>query len=505
MLIYIINMNKFIATIFFVLSGFALYAQNKPNVIIICADDLGYGDLSCYGATKIHTPNLDALAKNGLRFTNAHATASTCTPSRFSLMTGQYAWRKSGTGILPGDAALIVPTDGTALPAIFKKAGYTTGLVGKWHLGLGNQVEKDWNKEIAPGPREVGFDYSFIFPATADRVPTVFLENQKIVGLDPNDPITVSYGKMVGNDPTGKEHPELLKMFPSPNQGHNQTIVNNIGRIGYMTGGKLARWTDEEVPLTFLAKAQEFVEKHQAQPFLLYYALTEPHAPRMPATMNKGKSDLGYRGDVILQLDWAVGELMKRLKSLKLDKNTIVIFTSDNGPVLNDGYLDKDVEQLNGHTPAGVLRGGKYSILEGGNREPFIVSWPKEIKPGVSDAMISQVDLVKSFASYFNISAEPMDSQNMWQALIGKNKVGRSVLIEQSNQLAIIQDNWKYIRPSKGKAYYADTHTDSGNLPTAQLYNLSNDLGEKTNLADKYPEKVLALENLLKKEETRVR
>ena len=343
------------------------------------------------------------------------------------------------------------------------------------------------------------------FRQRADRVPTVFLENQKVVGLDPRDPIKVSYKNKIGDDATGLEHPELLKMLPSPQQGHNQTIVNSIGRIGYMTGGKMARWTDEEVPLTFLAKAQNFIEQNQKQPFFLYYAMTEPHAPRVPSTMNKGLSELGYRGDVIMQLDWAVGELMKRLKGLGIDKNTMIIFTSDNGPVLNDGYLDDDVEKLNGHTPAGPLRGGKYSILEGGTREPFIVSWPEKVKPGVSDAMISQLDLVQSFASYFKVPNESIDSKNLWEALLGKSKTGRSELIEQSSQLAIIKDNWKYIRPSKGKAYYPLTHTDSGNLPTPQLYDLTNDVGEKNNLAEKYPEKVTALEALLKQEEARTK
>ncbi len=153
------------------------HAQSKPNVVLIYVDDLGYGDLSCYGATKIKTPNLDKLAKQGIRFTNGHSTSATCTPSRYALMTGEYPWRKKGTGILPGDAALIIPTDKITLPALFKKAGYKTGIVGKWHLGLGRSLEKNWNGEIKPGPNEVGFDYSFIFPATADRVPTVFVEN----------------------------------------------------------------------------------------------------------------------------------------------------------------------------------------------------------------------------------------------------------------------------------------------------------------------------------------
>jgi arylsulfatase A len=224
----------------------------KPNVILIYADDLGYGDVSCYGATKIKTPNLDKLANGGIRFTNAHATSATCTPSRYALMTGQYPWRKSGTDILPGDAALIIPTDKTTLPSLFQQAGYKTGLVGKWHLGLGNAVQKNWNGEIKPGPNEVGFHYSFIFPATADRVPSVFVENNYVVALDKSDPIEVDYKSKVGNDPTGVEHPELLKMKSSPGQGHNNTIVNGIGRIGYMSGGNKARWTDEEMPLSLL-------------------------------------------------------------------------------------------------------------------------------------------------------------------------------------------------------------------------------------------------------------
>jgi arylsulfatase A len=249
-------MNKTRIVLIACLITAVLFGQQKPNVIVILTDDLGYGDLSCYGATKIKTRNIDKLAKQGVRFTNAHSTSATCTPSRYAIMTGQYPWRKKGTGVLPGDAALIVPTDKTTLASLFQKSGYRTGIVGKWHLGLGTSLEKDWNGELKPGPNEVGFDYSFIFPATADRVPTVFVENHKVVGLDSVDPIQVDYRKKVGDDPTGKEHPELLKMQSSIGQGHNNTIVNGIGRIGYMSGGSNARWTDEEMPLTFLSKAE---------------------------------------------------------------------------------------------------------------------------------------------------------------------------------------------------------------------------------------------------------
>ena len=500
------------------LFAFSAYAQtakitsqnSKPNVVFIYADDLGYGDLSSYGATKLNTPNLDKLANQGVRFTNAHCTSATCTPSRYALLTGEYPWRKSGTGILPGDAALIIPTDKTTLPKLFQQAGYKTAIVGKWHLGLGEQVAKNWNGEIKPGPNEVGFDYSFIFPATADRVPTVFMENHRVLALEAKDPIEVDYNKKVGNDPTGKEHPELLKLKSSPGQGHENTIVNGIGRIGYMSGGNKARWVDEEVSTTFLAKAKNYIEENQNNPFFLYFTLTEPHVPRMPATMFKGKSGLGLRGDAILQLDWTVGEIMKQLEASGIAKNTIVIFSSDNGAVLDDGYQDEAVTQLNGHTPNGILRGGKYSVLEAGTRIPFILNWPEVVQPKVSDAMVSQIDLLASFSSLLNQAipkGDAPDSENTLDAFLGKSDKGRNVLIEQGGNvlgkggaLAIVKDNWKFIPPNDGIPYDKLVDIETGNSLESQLYNLNDDLGEKYNLAKKYPKKVKELADLLKKE-----
>ncbi|GAO44403.1 putative sulfatase [Flavihumibacter petaseus NBRC 106054] len=479
--------------------------KNKtPNVILIMADDLGYGDLSCYGATKLRTPYLDQLAAGGIRFTNAHSTSSTCTPSRYALMTGQYPWRRSGTGILPGDAALIVPTDRITLPKVFKNAGYHTGIVGKWHLGLGTQVEKNWNGTISPGPNETGFDYSFIFPATADRVPTVFVENHRVIGLDTTDPILVDYAKKVGDEPTGLEHPELLKMQATPGHGHNQTIVNGIGRIGYMKGGKMARWTDEEMPLTFLEESRRFIRDHRSKPFFLVYNLTEPHVPRVPSTMFKGKSGLGYRGDAILQLDWSVGQILHALDAAGIRENTIIVFTSDNGPVLDDGYMDGAVSQLNGHTPWGALRGGKYSVLEAGTRVPFIVTWPAGAKKGVSDALICQVDLLASFSALLRQrvpAGEAADSESLLPALLGESSKGRNELVEQGSTYGFLQGDWKYIVPNNGPANTDPerTNIETGNSPLPQLYHLKKDPCEKDNLASQYPGKVKEMAEALEK------
>ncbi|MEJ5960940.1 sulfatase family protein [Pedobacter immunditicola] len=503
--------RKNILSLFFAAIALSVSAQQKPtadrpNVIFIYADDLGYGDLGSYGATKIKTPHLDRLAASGIRFTDGRSTSATCTPSRYALMTGEYPWRRQGTSILPGDAVLIIPTDKTTLPKVFKNAGYKTAIVGKWHLGLGTSVAKNWNADIKPGPNEVGFDYSYIFPATADRVPTVFMENHSVVGLDENDPITVDYAKKIGKEPTGLENPELLKMKSSPNHGHNNTIVNGIGRIGFMTGGQLTRWVDEEVATTFLYKAQQFIEENQQQPFFLFFSLTEPHVPRMPATPFKGKSGLGLRGDAILQLDWTVGEIMKQLKHLGMEENTMVIFSSDNGPVLDDGYEDEAVTKLNGHLPAGILRGGKYSMFEAGTRVPFIVSWPGKIKPQVSDALVSQLDFVASFAKMLQQpipKGEAPDSEDLSAAFLGHAGEGRSVFIAQGAGLAIIKDGWKYIPVNKGLAINKLVNIETGNSPEPQLYDLKNDLGEKNNLAAKFPKKVKELANLLASEQKR--
>ena len=471
----------------------------KPNVIVILADDIGYGDLGCYGATKVKTPNLDLLAKKGLRFTDAHAAAATCTPTRYAMMTGQYAFRKKGTNILPGDANIIVEPGQTTVQSVFKKAGYTTGAVGKWHLGLGKKTI-DWNADIKPGPLEIGFDYAFLIPATGDRVPCVYVENHRVVGLDPKDPITVNYQDRIGTAPTGKERPDLLKMKLS--NGHDQTIVNGISRIGYMTGGKKALWVDEDMAKTITGKAVDFITRNQKKPFYLYFATHDIHVPRVPEARFKGSSGCGVRCDAIQELDWSVGQIMATLERLKLAENTLLIFTSDNGAVIDDGYADGSVENANGHQASGVLRGGKYSMYEGGTRLPFIARWPARIKPGESTALVCQVDLMNSFAALTGgklAEEDGPDSFNVLPALLGESQQGRDYLVEQAAGLSIRKGNWKLVpkRPGldgkKGNSRRAPEGLET------ELFDLSKDLAEQNNIAASHPEIVEQMSELLAK------
>jgi arylsulfatase A-like enzyme len=479
----------------------SLFADNiqHPNIVLIYADDLGYGDVSCYGATKIKTPNIDKIASEGLRFTNAHSSSATCTPSRYSMLTGEYAWRRKGTGIAAGDARMIIDPSRTTLPKIMKQAGYRTGVVGKWHLGLGGYgYGLDWNGEIKPGPLDIGFDYCFLIPATGDRVPCVYVENHRVVGLDPNDPIRVSFGEPIGDEPTGKEHPELLKMHPS--HGHDQTIVNGISRIGYMSGGEAARWKDEEMADVITNKARDFIKKNKDDRFFLYFSTHDIHVPRVPHPRFAGKSDLGPRGDAILQLDWCVGEILRTLDRLNLTENTMLIFTSDNGPVVDDGYKDQAVEKLDGHKPSGPLRGGKYSAFDAGTRVPLIVRWPGNIKPGLSNALVCQIDFMTSLASMAGIrlsTGDAPDSFDLLEAFLGRTGKGRDHLIEHAGTLSLIKGDWKYIEPSNGARYNRNVNIELGNDPNPQLYNLNTDIGEETNVAAEYPEIVKELSDML--------
>ena len=304
-------------------------AAAPPNILLIYADDLGFGDVSVNGARPGLTPNVDRLAREGLNFTDAHSTSATCTPSRYALLTGMYPWRKQGTSVLPGDARLIIPPGTTTIASVLKKAGYRTGVVGKWHLGLGGET-LDWNGEIKPGPLELGFDESFLMAATGDRVPCVYVRGRRVENLDPADPIEVRYDKPFTGLPTGKDDPAMLRLHPS--HGHDMAIVDGIPRIGFMKGGKSALWKDEEMADTFTREAVSFIEKNQAAPFFLDFATHDIHVPRVPHPRFVGKSGMGPRGDAILEFDWSVGEVLKALDANGLADNTLVLLTSDNAP-----------------------------------------------------------------------------------------------------------------------------------------------------------------------------
>ena len=459
---------------------------NKPNIIIIYADDLGYGDLSAYGGMELNTPNIDRLAEGGVRFTNGYATSATCSPSRYALLTGMYPWRNKNAKILPGTAPLLIDTTQMTLPKMLKSEGYETGIVGKWYLGLGTGYV-DWNSRISPGPNEVGFDYSFIIAATQDRVPTVYIENGEVVNLNPNDPIEVDYKNNFDQQPTGKDNPELLKL--KWHHGHNNTIVNGISRIGSMKGGHTARWTDETMADTFLMEAEAFIKRKKDKPFFLYYALQQPHVPRTPGPRFVGKSGMGSRGDVILEADWCVGELLKTLEDEGLLENTLTVFSSDNGPVLNDGYFDEAVEKLGEHKPAGPLRGGKYSLFEAGTRVPFITFWKGRIQPKTSDALVSQVDLLTSLSALVGSDDKGPDSENLLPVFLGESDQGReNLILEATTRTALRKGDWVMIPPYKGNSLNKQVNIETGNSNNFQLYNLNKDIGQQENLAKIYPD-----------------
>jgi len=460
-------------------------SADKPNVVIIYGDDVGYADVGAYGAKLIPTPNIDKLAAEGLQFTDGHCTAATCTPSRFSMLTGIHGFRH-GVRILAPNAPMKIKPEMFTLPQLFQKAGYTTAVVGKWHLGLGDG-NNDWNAEIKPGPLEIGFDYSFLLPYTNDRVPCVYLENRRVLNLDPKDPLFVGKkpeGVKCTEYPDGRKNPEAMTYYRN-SHGHNHSVINGIGRIGTQYGGKAALWNDETMADVFVEKAKEFLAKQpKDKPFFLYFASQDIHVPRAPHPRFHGKTKLGYRGDAMVQLDWSTGQILKELDKLGIAENTIVIFSSDNGPVYDDGYKDGTVVRTStqevdqGHDGSGPYRGGKYQIYEGGTRVPFIVRWPAKIKPGKSDALVSQIDLFASFAALLDIKlkdTQAIDSRNCLDAFLGKDKKGQPYIIEEARGLALRRGPWKYIKSKNG----------------GQLYNIDEDIAEQNDVA-KENEKLVA-------------
>ncbi len=470
--------------------------KRRPNVVIIYGDDVGYGDVGVYGSKKIPTPYIDKLAQRGLQFMDGHCTAATCTPSRYSMLTGLYGFR-SGVRILPPDAPLTIDTKIMTLPKLFKKDGYNTAVVGKWHLGLGESGKRvDWNAEVKPGPLEVGFDYSFLLPSTNDRVPCVYLENYKVVNLDPKDPLyvgSVPEGHSSTIYPYGRTEPETETYYEADHQ-HSETVINGIGRIGKMWGGKSALWDDEKMADEFVNQAKKFISNQTKDvPFFLYVSSQDIHVPRAPHPRFQGKTELGFRGDAMVQFDWMVGAVVEAIEEKGMIENTIIIVSSDNGPVYDDGYSDgtkvrkssKEIDQ--GHDASGPYRGGKYQIYEGGTRVPFIVSWPGQIKPGKSNALVSQIDFIASFAKMLEIELgqdQAVDSRDTLNAFLGKDEQGLVYTLEEAGrQVAIRYNEWKFIPGKNG----------------GQLYNLDSDKGELINQVKQYPDIARKLGEQLKR------
>lgn len=476
--------------------------SKKPNVVIIYGDDVGYADVGVYGSKLIPTPNIDKLANEGLLFTDGHCAAATCTPSRYSLLTGIHGFRDN-INILPPNAPLTISEQTFTLPKLFQNAGYKTAVIGKWHLGIGKKgVETNWNGKVSPGPLEIGFDDSFLLPSTNDRVPTVYLDGHSVLNYDKNDPIYVSRKiedvQIEGSTqyPDGKVNREAMTYYKS-SHGHDNSIINGIGRIGYMSGGKKALWNDEDMTDVFIKKTKNYIKENKDKPFFLYFASQDIHVPRAPHKRFQGKTTLGYRGDAMVQFDWATGEILKALEENGLSENTIVIFSSDNGPTYDDGYEDgttvrtstKEVDR--GHDASGIYKGGKYRIYEGGTRVPFIVKWPAKIKPGKSDALVSQIDLLRSFSSLLSQEipkGEARDSKNILNTLLGDEKAGLPYILEETRfRRAIREGDWKYIKgPLKRRKFTAP-----------ELYNLKEDPSESKNIITKYPKQAKKLDRKL--------
>jgi arylsulfatase A-like enzyme len=469
-------------------------ASTRPNIVVIMADDLGYGDVSCNGATAIATPAIDALAAQGLRFTNGYCSASTCTPTRYSFLTGEYAFRRPGTGIAPPNAPAIIPAGTTTVASLLRDAGYATAVVGKWHLGLGGPDGPDWNGDLRPGPLEIGFDSCFLLPTTNDRVPQVFVRDHGVWNLDPADPLWVGDTQPSGDHPTGRTARGSLKMDWS--EGHNQTIHNGVSRIGFFMGGHAARFRDEDLAAAWVRESEAFIATSQAagQPFFLFFAAHQCHVPRLVHERFQGRSTLGPRGDAILELDWCVGEVVRILAERGLTDETLIVFCSDNGPVLDDGYRDDAIEKNAAHRPAGPSAGGKYSVYEGGTRTPFIACWPGRIPPGESAEMVCTIDLAASFAA---LVGQPVpqdscrDSVDLHGALLGEpGGTGRTELVLQDNGAAgtfgYRVGAWKLLRHDSGVArnLVVAGPLASTKVPRYQLFDLTNDPGERHDIRE---------------------
>ena len=469
--------------------------KQLPNIVYILADDLGYGDVSVYNPDgKIHTPHIDRLAAEGMRFTDAHSPSSVCTPTRYALLTGRYPWRsRLPVGVLHGYSRTLIEPNRPTVASLLKASGYRTGVVGKWHLGLDWGVKKgreslltttdygikeemkpadiDFDQPPAQGPATAGFDYSYILPASLDMPPYCYLENQKLV----EKPTAHTNGNQLDSGYTG----------PFWREGSMAPSFDFYGVLP-----------------TFVQKAVGFLRQQSAaKPFFLYIPFAAPHTPWVPLKNYLGTSRSGEYGDFVQQVDAAVGQVLYTLDSLKLAGNTLVIFASDNGPYWRETFV-----QQFGHKAAGPFRGMKGDAFEGGHRIPFIVRWPGMVRPGtVSNATTTLANLLATCAEVVGAN-EPAykagDSYSILPVLTGKTRQvpGQPAVVHSSSigYFAIRKGNWKLIEGmgSGGFTEPRDVAPKAGG-PTGQLYNLATDIAETNDLYIEHPEKVKELRALL--------
>ena len=496
-----------LVTLVFLLCVSVAKGQSLPNVIVIFADDLGYGDLGCYGATKVQTPNIDRLAREGRRFTDAHSASAVCTPSRYALMTGEYPHRVQLSKPVFLKTGLVIDTDQQTTADIMKSAGYATACIGKWHLGFG-AARPNWNGSLKPGPQDLGFDYYFGVPVVNSHPPFVYVENDRVLGLVPEDPFI--FGK-----------PAKTRQFPEK---------MGIGQIGGADAAH-ALYDDEAVGTTLVAKAVDWIERHKESPFLLYLATTNIHHPFTPAPRFRGTSGCGRYGDFIHELDWIVGEVMQTLERQRIADDTLIIFTSDNGGMFNVGGQDAWAA---GHRLNGELLGFKFSAWEGGHRVPFLARWPGKIQAGsTSDQVICNIDLFATMAALTGVSirdGQGQDSVNVLPALTGDpaSSLRDHVILaaKDPTHLAVRKGKWMYIGAQGGGGFTANKRGDHAfggpaamlytrhqnsdiengkikkDAPPAQLYDLQADRSQTTNLYWDHPDVVEQLSALLNRYQT---
>jgi len=456
-----------------------------PNIVLILADDLGYGDPTCYKTeSKIPTPQIDGLAEQGIRFTDAHTPSGVCTPTRYGLLTGRYCWRsRLKQGVLNGYSEPLIETDRLTIASLLKRHGYNTGCIGKWHLGLGWATRDagtkaaagniDWSTPVTYGPPSLGFDYSYIIPASLDMDPYCWLENGRLV-----EPPT-------GHTPGSKRQWQ--------------------GGDGFWRAGPIAPSFDFYAVLpTITTKSVDFLKRQTVdKSFFLYVPLTAPHTPWMPTNEFRGKTKVDWYGDFVAEVDWAVGQILKAVDDTGRTDNTLVIFASDNG----SPCLAEHIDQF-GHRANGPWRGQKSDIHEGGHRVPFICRWPGRIKPGAqSTQTVCVTDMLATFAAVVGDTlpkdAGP-DSYSILPAMLNpdlKEAIREATVHHSGNGMfAIRQGPWKLVQGLGSGGFTAPQRvkpTPGG--PEGQLYNLDDDPGEQKNIWVENPEIVNRLSALLER------